>query len=269
MQTIILDGKALAEKKRSLLGQDLTGRRLDIIQIGDNAASKQYVAIKKRVGEQLGVSVTIHAFDQLSFNEFSDLVASLTANTNGIMLQLPLPDSLRTQTQQFLDAIPTELDIDGLNSTNLAAIRTGKSRFLPAVVNAVTAIIEEYKLVMTDTRIVVIGNGQYVGAPIAARLQSLFPHNHLSVLDINTMNFDTLAAADLVISCVGAPHAYTAKRLKRGATLIDVGTSRHPTLNKIVGDFDVSEAADYISAYTPVPGGVGPMTVISLLENLL
>jgi 5,10-methylene-tetrahydrofolate dehydrogenase/methenyl tetrahydrofolate cyclohydrolase len=275
MMPLILNGRALAEKKLHQLKDTLIQhpdiKTLSIIQIGHDPASTQFVNLKKSKSESIGLKVRVHRLDesyQATYDGIRSFINKLTKYSQGILLQLPLPPTLSSQPQQILDLIPREFDVDGLRSDQLSEIKEGTQTFLPAVVQAVISIIEEYHLIGKDTRILVIGNGRYVGAPIFDALSFKFPETSLSVLLENSVYGDKkLQEADLVISCVGKPHQFTEAQLKKGAVLIDVGTSKDPLTGKIVGDFAINSQSTHLKAYTPVPGGVGPMTVASLLEN--
>lgn len=271
---MILDGKKLAdqilqEQKQLILAQQLHPKLL-IVQIGENPASVQYVALKKKRGEEIGIMVVIEQLsDDTTFNEIKTHIEEVVENepTTGILIQLPLPQNLPTQ--ETLDLVPPEQDIDGLTSKNLAGLSTGNYLFAPAVAVGIMQFIASYNIPIAGKSVVVLGKGPYVGKPIADMIEQKYNVPVVRV-DINTPHpKELLKNADVVISCIGKPHLYSVTDLKQRAVLIDVGTSMDPRSGKIVGDFDKAQAEEYLSAYTPVPGGVGPMTVASLLKNVI
>jgi len=270
MQTTLLDGKALSAKILLELSQTISENnlkpRLLIIQVGDHAASAQYVALKKKRGVEIGVEVIVEHVAGSKFATLKEKVSSIVAKdrtaVDGIMMQLPLPEPQHTA--DVLSIIPPELDVDGL---------LGKaSNFNSAAADAVIALLSTLPDYSTKPfTILIIGDSPYVGGSI---YQALLKTNTIHTNNIACINEFTADKEDyfqkytVVISCVGKPHIYSAKALRKGAILIDVGTS--PTIQgQIVGDFDTAEANGYLTAYTPVPGGVGPVTVAMLLKHVV
>jgi len=242
MQTTLLDGKALSAKILLELSQTISENnlkpRLLIIQVGDHAASAQYVALKKKRGVEIGVEVIVEHVAGSKFATLKEKVSSIVAKD-------------RTA-------------VDGL---------LGKaSNFNSAAADAVIALLSTLPDYSTKPfTILIIGDSPYVGGSI---YQALLKTNTIHTNNIACINEFTADKEDyfqkytVVISCVGKPHIYSAKALRKGAILIDVGTS--PTIQgQIVGDFDTAEANGYLTAYTPVPGGVGPVTVAMLLKHVV
>lgn len=270
IETVLLDGKTLSTKKLATLGQLIQEKQLHpqlaIMQVGDNPASNQYIALKTKRGTEIGIQVDTHKVSTITDLQ-EELTKVLRQSYNGIIIQLPLPEGAKTQ--GLLDLVPVSKDVDGLSTESLSNLKTGTAQFKPAVVEAVLGLIQGYGLSLGGKTIAVLGKGPYVGQSIIDTLRSQNLKTDIIEIDEFTPNpKEQLQMADIVISCIGKPHIYSAKDLKEGSILIDVGTSPDPATGKIVGDFDTTEAQGYLQAYTPVPGGVGPMTVASLLENV-
>lgn len=261
MITKIIDGKALSQTILSRLKNVIEEKGLRpsllIIQVGDNPASNQYVALKKKRGEEIGISIHVEKLPTDDYEKAISLIINqYQSKVQGIMIQLPLPDSAKTK--EVLNLIPPKLDVDGL--------RLPTSYFKPAVVDAVLQLLSSVDLDLMKQQMLVIGDSPYVGHAIKTALEQKFGNEVLSVDEFTKNPVEVLQKADIVISCVGKPHGYAVRQMKAGATLIDVGTSKNSD-GKIVGDFDITEVAGHLLAYTPVPGGVGPMTIASLLQH--
>lgn len=266
MQTQIIDGKLLADdllasflKKRELLG---FSPRLLIIQIGNDPASIQFVSLKKKRGEQIGINVEIINLPVMGESELIEILHKTIEDhrkvTQGIMIQLPLPKGI--DTEKVLSLIPPELDVDGL--------LLQQSPYNTAVADAVLYVLGLQGIRVMDKKILVLGESPYVGNSIISALK-LAKHENVSSINENSDRIpEQMKDADIVISCIGKPHIYTAHDIKEGALLIDVGTSKNIE-GKIVGDFDISNAQGHLVGYTPVPGGVGPLTVAMLLKHTL
>jgi len=269
---MILDGKRVATNKLDKLREKIASLnkilRFTIILANNDPASLQYVKIKTKRAKELGLVVDIKQISGHSIASFKAIIDQNIKNGIGIMIQLPINESLNRQ--EVLDLVPRELDIDGLCSRNLDALGQGNEIFRPAVVNAVTSLIEFYKIETSNKKIIIIGDSPVVGRPIFHRLKHEYEvfAKSISLIGENTSNSQKLIEdADIIISCIGKPHHFSAKDLKEEAILIDVGTSRNDK-GKIVGDFYI-ESESKIAAYTPVPGGIGPLTVACLLENVI
>ncbi len=272
-QPKILDGKVVAEELLRELRAEVRAENspphLVIFQIGENAASTQYVSIKERRANELGiVTEIIHLPDGFSDKELSQLIGEKALNSTGTMLQLPLPEHY--DTRFLLDSIMPNKDVDGLCSQNLHDLEEGREpEFAPAVAEAVISTITHYNIQLNNKKILILGKGKYVGKPIGELIKLRYPTVPLDWADETTQNrYEQLKQADIVISCVGLPHCYTDLDLKDNAILIDVGTSLDPISKKIVGDFKISDKTN-IAAYTPIPGGIGPLTVANLLKNVV
>jgi len=263
METTIIDGKKIAadvldEVKRLILKHKLSPKLL-IIQVGNDPASTQYVTIKQKRAAEVGIHVEIaHIADSHSeehiYHHVQHLIEQRQNDFDGIMIQLPLPETVITT--KILALIPKEKDVDGL--------LLEKSLRNTAVAEAVLRILDKY----SGKGILVLGDAPFVGGSIIRLLSKANP-GRIHIVNIDSPNIpERLSRADVIVSCIGKPHIYNAQQLKPGAILIDVGTSPDQT-GKIVGDFDTSRAFGHLAAYTPVPGGVGPVTVAMLLKNLV
>lgn len=264
METRIIDGRKIASDERNEVRQMIQKNKLSpdmlIIQVGDDPASTQYVGIKKKRAEEVGISMYIEKLAEVNEKVLGTQIRKLIQeykHVDGIMIQLPLP--LGVDTTAVLSLIPPNQDVDGL--------LLDKAKHGTAVANAVQMIINLEKL--QKKKILILGNSPYVGGSILRKLADQRGYPHVAVADINTRNIlKQLSLADVVVSCIGKPQVYKATQMKPGSVLIDVGTSPDST-GQMVGDFDVSEANGHLAAYTPVPGGVGPITVAMLLRNLV
>lgn len=256
--------------------------RLCIFLVGNDPASAVYVRRKALKAEEKGVETELVKFDESVIP--GELIARIRAlnedaTVNGIMVQLPLPLPIRSQTREILDSIDPVKDVDCLTTVNLHLLEKGKPRFYPAAVKAVLQILGERlnkKLIYEEGRgglknkkAVVVGQSDLVGKPMAVVLRNLGAE--IFVGDKFTPKQEVNAAcleAHIIISATGVPKLITKEMVKPGAIVIDVGIARDEN-GRLVGDVDferVSKVASYVS---PVPGGVGPRTVEALLDNFL
>ena len=265
MDTQIIDGRQLGQEILSDIQLKLTQLsihpKLLILQVGEDPASTQYVELKKKKGTLVGIEIIIERIEDGNSEDINGRVSELIAKNkdlvDGIMIQLPLPQN--TNTEELLALIPAELDVDGLTLQ--------KSPWNTAVANAVLHIMRVNQEISRTSTVLVLGEAPYVGASIVSALKKEDYEYVTSVNENTPHKAQHLRKAKVVISCIGKPHIYHAQQLHKRAVLIDVGTSEDRE-GKIVGDFDVSKAQGYLSAYTPVPGGVGPMTVAMLLKSV-
>jgi methylenetetrahydrofolate dehydrogenase (NADP+)/methenyltetrahydrofolate cyclohydrolase len=263
----------LAENKAIELSQQLQSSsekpHLAIILIGNNPASEQYVRMKQKQAEQIGIKTTlVHLPQDTPQNEAISTVKKLgiSKEINGILIQLPLPETYNIQ--QVLDSVPFEKDVDGLTSKSLSLLEEKTPHFVPAVAKAVLSLILSVEPRILGKNIVIIGRGKYVGEPIGNLLANLGAR--ITFCDEFTQDIPSISReADILVSAVGKPQFVTQDYVKKGAIVIDVGTSLHPATGKIVGDCDSESVSKKAKAITPVPGGVGPMTIISLLEQTI
>jgi len=272
----LLDGKAVAQK---ILGEvaggvrDLRARTgvtptLAVMLVGDFAASKIYIANKKKAADGVGIASRDFIYpDGLSRPALSTLLESLNADpaVHGILLQLPLPAGF--DEDAVIAAIAPEKDVDGFHPQNLGRLLAGAPTVLPCTPAGCLEILDHYGADLTGAEAVVVGRSRIVGKPLA---QLLLARN-ATVTVCHTRTRDLAAhtrRADVLCVAAGRPGVITGPMVKEGAWVIDVGINRLET-GKLVGDVDFDSASQRAGAITPVPGGVGPMTIAMLLRNTL
>jgi methylenetetrahydrofolate dehydrogenase (NADP+)/methenyltetrahydrofolate cyclohydrolase len=241
---------------------------LSAVQIGDNPASSTYLKIKKRKIEELGLSFELIKFDEnISKSELIKEIDNLNrkASVTGIIIQLPLPESF--DLKKILNTIDDSKDVDCLTDLNLGRMFSSNDELYPATAKGVIRLLEYYKINISGKNICVVGRSNLVTKPLALRMTSLdatvtICHSKTTDLSSFTKN------ADIVISGIGKANFMHKEFFNPGQILIDIGTSID-NKGKLSGDMDYENLFDYVSAITPVPGGVGPMTVYGLIENLV
>lgn len=272
----LLDGKALSNKIKEEVKVEVAKLKeekniipgLAVILVGDDAASATYVNSKHKSCEAAGIYSEVHTKDSsISQEELLNLIEDMNNNPklDGILVQLPLPKHIDTTT--VLEAINPLKDVDGFHPYNVGRMVSNLDSFLPATPFGVMRMFEEYDIELSGKNAVVIGSSDIVGKPMA----SLLINAKATVTICNSRTKDLSAhtkAADIVIIAVGVPHLLKADMLKEGAVVIDVGINRLDT-GKLTGDADFEDCKDKCSYITPVPGGVGPMTIGMLLKNTI
>ena len=241
---------------------------LAVIIVGDDPASQIYVRNKHRACEEVGFYSEIHALPASTTQaELLALIDSLNEKTNihGILVQLPLPKHL-DETEVLLRINPKK-DVDGFHPFNVGQLIIGNPTFLPCTPAGIMELLKRSGIDPSGKNCVVIGRSNIVGKPIAALL--LAANGTVTVCHRKTKNTEEIArSADILVSAVGRAHFLTADMVKPGAVVIDVGMNRDEN-GKLCGDVEFDEVAPLTSAITPVPGGVGPMTITMLLANTL
>ena len=276
MPAKILDGKALAASIRLDLKQrvDALVRRgvqpgLAVILAGDDPASKVYVRNKTRACEEVGVrSQQIDYPASVTQEELIGRISKLNADpaVHGILVQLPLPKQL--DAARVLAAVAPEKDVDGFHESNLGALLAGRPRVVPCTPAAVMRLLEHAGVPLAGKHAVVIGRSNIVGKPAALLL--LQKDATVTICHSKSRNLEMQTKqADILIAAVGRAKLVTAPMVKPGACVIDVGVNRLSDVgvNRLVGDVDFDAVKDVAGWITPVPGGVGPMTIAMLLEN--
>lgn len=267
MTAIVIDGVAVAKERAETLKQSLASHiTLGIILATDNAATKRYVAAKQKVADTLGVSLRVESLGTAATK--AEIMAACSrfntdAGITGYIVQLPLPASV--EPRAIFAAVDPAKDADGLTATHLGKMVAGSSTVLPATARGVLSLLDHYGTPLTGARVTVIGRGMLAGLPCAIALG----HRGATVTSCDTHTKDLAAAtreADIVVSAAGHPGLITAHMVKPGAVVIDVGTTQ--VGDTLVGDVVFDAVSNVAALISPVPGGVGPMTVISLFENL-
>ena len=267
----ILDGKKLSDKILNNLKKKIESHqmklRLAVIQIGRNYISEVFISQKKKVAEKIGIGFKLYQFDKkIEKDRLKKKIKEIIKDplNSGIIIQLPLPKQFLAD--DFLNLIPEEKDVDILSEKSLGKFYQGKLKILPPIVKGILSLLKNYKIKLKGKNVVIVGTGRLIGLPL--NLQLLKEKATLLVLNEFTKNISFFTnKADILISGVGKPNLIKSNMIKKGAVVIDAGISQRN--GKVIGDVDFKEVSKKASYITPVPGGVGPMTVVSLLENLV
>jgi len=275
MAAQIIDGKVIAAKVRERIGATVATLKqqgitpgLAVVLVGDDPASRVYVGMKKKMCLELGMYSADHELPETTTEaDLLTLIEKLNADerVHGILVQLPLPDHI--DTEQVLEAISPDKDADGFHPYNVGRLAIGKPTFQPCTPYGVMVILDEIGYDLKGKEVVVVGRSNIVGKPVA--LMCLSRHATVTICHSRTQNLpDVVRRADVVIAAVGKAEMVKGDWIKPGAVVIDVGINRVGE-KKLVGDVEYAAAAERASAITPVPGGVGPMTIAMLLQNTL
>lgn len=267
---ILLDGKAVAQELRDGIAVEVRGLQqkpgLAVVVIGDDPASHTYVASKERLAKEMGFHSVVIRKSSISQEELLAMIDALNADEaiDGILVQHPLPDPLNEE--EILARILPDKDVDGFLPVNVGRLVLGQKGFISCTPKGILRLLDHYDFDYRGKHAVVIGRSAIVGKPMAALL--LNRDMTVTVVHSKTKELKALVSqADLVVAAVGRPHFVTADMIKKGAWVIDVGINRVDGV--LVGDVDFTEVSKVAAALTPVPGGVGPMTIAMLLENTL
>ena len=236
------------------------------ITVGDNPASLLYVSRKKEKAEELGVEFNWIKLDKNTSQEkLKELVETESKNTDGLIIQLPLPDHLSSE--DVINCIPPDVDVDGLTSYNLGSLFSNEYKLIPATSLAVLELLNFYQIKTEDKAIVIAGRSRLVSSPLAKILSSKSYNANVTVIHSKTSNQKQfITQADIFISAVGSANLYDSSYFKQGATIIDIGISSVD--GKTYGDIDTQNISEVASYRSPFPGGVGPITVSALFFNL-
>lgn len=280
---MIIDGKAIAAdiranvaKKTAELKEKGVFPALSVILVGDNPASVSYVTGKQKALAEAGmVDKSIHLPESTSEEELLALIAKLNADpsVHGILVQLPLPK--RINEEKVTLAIDPKKDVDGFHPVNMGNLLIGKKGFLPCTPHGILILLERAGVKTNGARAAVIGRSNIVGKPMALLLSRKECNATVTLCHTGTKNLSSiLKESDIIIAAAGRPNTVTADMVKEGAAVIDVGVNRIPDPSKksgfrLVGDVDFDAIKDKASVITPVPGGVGPMTIALLMQNTL
>jgi methylenetetrahydrofolate dehydrogenase (NADP+)/methenyltetrahydrofolate cyclohydrolase len=275
----ILDGKEVSEEMLQKLKEEITQLldkydrepRLDIIIVGNDYASEKYVSMKKKKGKDLGIKIVIHRFENdVDDEEVKHLITELNDNSlvDGIMVQLPLPKESKTfNTKDILETIDISKDVDGLTYASLGSVWIERESIGSATATGIIHLLNEYDIELIGKNAVVVGRSKIVGLPLAGMLARR--DATVTVAHSRSENLhDICKQADILAVGIGKPKYINKTYIKEGAVVIDIGINRDYD-GKLVGDVDFEEVKDICSYITPVPGGVGPMTIASLFSNLI
>ncbi|HEY1037655.1 MAG TPA: bifunctional 5,10-methylenetetrahydrofolate dehydrogenase/5,10-methenyltetrahydrofolate cyclohydrolase [Candidatus Paceibacterota bacterium] len=276
---IILDGKNLrneiAAKLKAVVDEKLekgfVKPSLAIVQIGNNKESETYIRNKKRFGESIGVNVLhVHLPEEIEQTEVQKEIKNLNEDesVDGIILQLPIPKHLHKE--MLIESISLKKDVDGLTSRSVKGlwIDSGTS-LMPATTRGILSLLKKYDVSLSGKKVVVVGRSALVGKPTALALLNkgatvTICHSETKDLEAQTVE------ADIIVAAVGRPRLISRHHVRPGQIIIDVGTTiENPDDRKCVGDADFEDIKDIVAMISPVPGGVGPMTVASLFENVV
>jgi methylenetetrahydrofolate dehydrogenase (NADP+)/methenyltetrahydrofolate cyclohydrolase len=275
MNTRTLDGAALARTLRShlpdrvrrLVARDVRPG-LAVVLVGEDPASQVYVRNKSKACEEAGIASIEHRLPAATTQEeLLRLIGSLNADrrVHGILVQLPLPRHISSDA--VIEAISPDKDVDGFHPENVGRLATGRPRFVPCTPAGVMHLLEEAGVPLEGKTAVVVGRSNIVGKPVALLL--LEKHATVAICHSRTPDLGSvIRQADVLIAAVGKPRLITADMVKPGVAVIDVGINRLAD-GKLCGDVDFASVAGKAGCITPVPGGVGPMTIAMLLENTL
>ena len=282
MAATILDGKKLAESVRAEVAQGVKaftekhGRPpgLEVVLVGEDPASQVYTRNKEKAALEVGIRGKLHTLPATTTeDELLALLARLNDDdaVDGILVQLPLPKQIHEQ--KVLDAVRADKDVDGFHPMNAGLLASGRPALVPCTPRGSMKLIEFAGVDLTGKRAVVIGRSNIVGKPIAQLL--LQAHATVTIVHSKTKDLPAVCReADVLVAAVGRAEMVKRDWVKPGATVIDVGINRvpradDPTKTRLVGDVAYADCAEVAGAITPVPGGVGPMTIACLLENTL
>lgn len=270
MTAEIIDGKRIAEEvlleiaSRVKLMKEKPG--LALVLVGNDPASQIYVTNKKKKCKEIGIYCERYNLDENTLEkELEELIIKLNNDKkiDGILVQLPLPKHIN---ETVIETIIPEKDVDGFTEVSLGKLISGGSKIYPATPKAIMKLIELTKINLEGKHTVVVGRSKIVGKPIALML--LEKNMTVTICHSKTKDLvDYTKQADILVVAVGKPKTITKDMVKQGAVVIDVGINRVD--GKIVGDVDFENVKEVASYITPVPGGVGPMTIVMLLDNLV
>ena len=286
MTATLLDGRALAARIETSLQSEVDTfvmmfhrrPRLVVVLVGDLAASGSYVKSKAAAAGRVGIdSEVVRVPATATTADLVALVAAIVRNehgpADGILVQLPLPEHV--DAVAVLDAVPPDRDVDGFHPENAGLLSQGRPRFVPCTAAGVQRMLIDAGVKTAGRHVVIVGRSDIVGKPLALLLASRGPGGDATVTICHSRSTDLAAItrqADILVAAVGRPRLVTADMVKPGATVIDVGINRivgPGGTGKLVGDVDFDAVREVAGSISPVPGGVGPLTVAMLLANTL
>ena len=270
----ILYGKPVAENldfKSKTIFENYTTKNdkspvLTAITVGENPASLLYVSVKEKKAKELGVDFNwIKLKESTSERELEDTISNYSESSQGMIVQLPLPEHLNVE--KVIDLIPSEIDVDGLTTFNLGRLYSENLNIIPATSLAILELLSHYEIETEDKNIVIAGRSRLVTSPLSKILSSKKYNGNVSVIHSKTSNpKEFISNADIFISAVGKSKIFDKSYFKEGSYVIDVGIS--VVDGKSYGDIDTSDLDNYLIGRAPYPGGIGPVTVSGLYSNL-
>jgi methylenetetrahydrofolate dehydrogenase (NADP+)/methenyltetrahydrofolate cyclohydrolase len=278
MPAALLDGKQLAQTMQAEIAAEAAAFARDhgmqpglaAVLVGDNPASQIYVRNKRKACEKAGLASWLHQLPaQTSQAELLDLIARLNEDkaVHGILVQLPLPAQI--DEARIIQAVAPSKDVDGFGPVNLGLLGAGHARFLPCTPAGIQQLLLRTGVQIEGSHVVIVGRSNIVGKPMALILMQKAPGANATVTVCHSRSRDLAALtrqADILIVAIGQAHFITGGMVRPGAVVVDVGMNRLLD-GKLAGDVDFSAASQVAAAITPVPGGVGPMTITMLLHN--
>ena len=283
MSATIIDGKAIAAQVRGEVAEKVSALKakgitpcLAVILVGENPASVSYVTGKQKALAEVGMADrSLHLPESTTEEELLKIIDDLNKDTtvHGILVQLPLPEHINEE--KVLLAIDPEKDVDGFHPMNVGNLVIGKKGFLPCTPHGIIVLLEKMGIETRGKHAVVIGRSNIVGKPVSLLLARKETNCTVTICHTGTKNTAEMTRqADILIAAAGRPHTVTKDMVKPGAVVIDVGVNRIPDDTKksgfrLTGDCDYADLLETASFITPVPGGVGPMTIAMLMFNTL
>ncbi|MCH5282086.1 MAG: bifunctional methylenetetrahydrofolate dehydrogenase/methenyltetrahydrofolate cyclohydrolase FolD [Treponema sp.] len=283
MECKIIDGKALSAEIRNEVAEKVAALKqkglepcLAVILVGENPASVSYVTGKQKALAECGMKdVSLRLPQDTSEAELLDLISKLNGDNSvhGILVQLPLPPQI--DEEKILLAINPKKDVDGFHPVNMGNLLIGKKSFLPCTPHGILVMLERAGVQTDGARVAVVGRSNIVGKPIAVLLSRREYNATVTICHTGTRDLGAVTReADIIIAAAGHPNTITAEMVKEGACVIDVGVNRIPDPTKksgfrLAGDVDFDMVKEKAAFITPVPGGVGPMTIAMLMQNTL
>ena len=283
MSAIIIDGKQVAADIRAEVAQKVAALKkngknacLAVILVGENPASVSYVTGKQKALAEVGMQDrSVHLPENTSEEDLLKLIDQLNddGTVHGILVQLPLPRHINEE--KVIMAISPEKDVDGFHPVNVGNMMIGRPGFLPCTPHGIIVLLQRMGIETSGKHAVVIGRSNIVGKPVSVLLAQKTVNCTVTLCHTGTKNLPEITKqADIVVVASGHPHTLTGDMIKQGAVVIDVGVNRIPDSSKksgfrLVGDCDFDDLKEKASFITPVPGGVGPMTIAMLMVNTL
>lgn len=283
MSATIIDGKTIAAQVRGDVAKKVSELKekgitpcLAVILVGENPASVSYVTGKQKALAEVGMlDKSLRLPESTTEEELLQIIDKLNKDNSvhGILVQLPLPKHINEE--KIILAISPKKDVDGFHPENVGNLVIGKKSFLPCTPHGIIVLLQKMKIETSGKHAVVIGRSNIVGKPIALLLARKETNCTVTLCHTGTKNLEEITKqADIIVAAVGKPHTLTKNMIKPGAVIIDVGVNRIPDATKksgfrLIGDCDFEDLKEIASYITPVPGGVGPMTIAMLMQNTL